>query len=85
MKGVDRLIYAVVRTRRGGGGGGGVKCEGRASGVLLACGFLACRFCLLALYDTGRVGSCQGGIFVRFRRTGDSRVGGNDGRGWDTA
>ena len=27
MKGVDRLIYAVVGTRRGGGGGGGVKCE----------------------------------------------------------
>ena len=23
VKGVDRLIYAVVRTRRGGGGGGG--------------------------------------------------------------
>ena len=38
MKGADRLIYAVVRTRRGGGGGGGggggVKCEERASGLL---------------------------------------------------
>ena len=40
MKEGERLIYAVVGTRRGGGGGGGgVKCEGRASGVALACGF----------------------------------------------
>ena len=44
MKEEKRLIYAVVGTRRGGGGGGGVKCEERASGVALACGFLACRY-----------------------------------------
>ena len=37
MKGADRLIYAVVGTRRGGGGGGGGKiwgaCIGCCSGV----------------------------------------------------
>ena len=74
MKEDERLIYAVVGTRRGGGGGGGggVKYGERASGVALACGFgacclacgfRACRFGLWSHYDTGRVRCCQGGIF----------------------
>ena len=91
-KGADRLIYAVVGMRRGGGGGGGggggVKCEERASGVslacgfgacCLACGFRACWFCLLALYDTGRVRCCQGGILGNM----SSDAGGGDGE-WVT-
>ena len=91
----ERLIYAVVGTR-GGGGGGGVKCEERASGVALACGFVgvclacgfrACRFCLSAYYDRGRVRCCQGGIFGNMSSDAgggrDSRLRGNDVEGWE--
>ena len=81
MKGAERLIYAVVGTRGGGGGGGGVKCEERASGVALACGFggvclacgfRACRFCLSVHYMIGGLfGVVKGGFWGICRRMQD--------------
>ena len=92
MKGDDRLIYAVVGTRRGGGGGGGgvkggvprTRC---CSGVgLWGCLFgvrLSCMSVLplVALYDRGHVRCCQGGIFGNMTADvgrGGSRLRGND-------
>ena len=47
--------------------------------------FGRCRFGLSAYYDRGRARRCQGGVSMNTSSDagrGDSRLRGNDGRGW---